>query len=991
MVQDKKGYYWIGTDNGLQRFDGKYFISLPMRQQGKTNESSGEVIKSPILEDKAGNIWGLNGNSISIYNPHTGKRDRLTINDDTINLALSDILHFCKDPSENIWIITNLNLYKYDYYLQRAVLWVPLPEMKDRPWRKIIYDRQKDVIWIAGGRDIICFHIKSKIFTLPFSDIFPNSAFSIGEYPIDFFLDRRQNLWFCDWENNVYKYNTINYQKNVYHLSAVNDKNNTVYKVMAQCIEEDDMESVMIGTSEGLFLYDENKDSLLQMYIQNKMQFRTSFASTINDIFTDNDGNIFTCLNEGIDVLTPSNLCFNNINSHNKINSFPNIEVTKIFEKSNGDIFVSTWGRGWYLYDKDFNQQESFYHHPLSDKLFYRKNMVWCFTEDPTGRIWIGYQSGLIGIYDSKGGQLRYIEVPAFGRQTIKAIECDDKGNIWFGLQSGFLSKWDAGDHKFYMFLDTNHISKAHIKPICALMINNNKEIWISTEGNGFYRFDPVLEKIAEIHVLRNQDSIPDDIFSLTQLNDSIIGVCTRSQGVVFFNEKQNILHSLTHADGILSNKVNGLAVDKQQNIWMVTNDGILRLNARNNKIVSFDEDDGVLVKDFSGNIVTLRDGRMVMPTTTGFVYFSPDNSSPIDSTPHVKITEFKIRNIAILIDSLLSNPVINLTYKQNFITISYSSLSFSERNTIQYSYQLVDINEDWINAGNEQSASYTDLSPGKYTFRVKCENRDGIPSNKTTELYIKISPPWWLSWWAYGIYGLMGVNIIYTLYRNRIYQIENKQAYQLKTMVATQEEERKRISRDLHDDIGTKLSALKLYLSTLGEKATAYRNGEIKSLADRSVQLITETMQDVRQLLLNLSPTVLEEFGYTTAVEGLVNKINETKQIHFTLVVFGLKGRLPKDYELTLYRITQELINNVLKHAQAKHVSLQIGQRDEKIVLMIEDDGVGFDVHSHKAGYGLNNLNSRTKLLKGTMTIDSMQGKGTSVLIEIPYHANAI
>jgi signal transduction histidine kinase len=217
------------------------------------------------------------------------------------------------------------------------------------------------------------------------------------------------------------------------------------------------------------------------------------------------------------------------------------------------------------------------------------------------------------------------------------------------------------------------------------------------------------------------------------------------------------------------------------------------------------------------------------------------------------------------------------------------------------------------------------------------------------------------------------------------------KQAAQINTMVATQEDERKRIARDLHDDIGTKLSALKLFLSSLEEKASLTQNEEIKELTKSSEKLIKDTMQDVRQLLLNLSPTVLEEFGYTTAVEGLINKINETKQIHFNLVVFGMKQRLKKDYELALYRITQELINNVLKHAQAKHVSLQIGQRDEKIILMIEDDGKGFDFNAQRNGYGLHNLAARTKLMNGTLAIDSHPGKGTSVLIEIPYHSNGI
>ncbi len=151
--------------------------------------------------------------------------------------------------------------------------------------------------------------------------------------------------------------------------------------------------------------------------------------------------------------------------------------------------------------------------------------------------------------------------------------------------------------------------------------------------------------------------------------------------------------------------------------------------------------------------------------------------------------------------------------------------------------------------------------------------------------------------------------------------------------MVTIQEEERKRISRDLHDDVGTKLSALKLFLSSLYEKAFSIGSEDIKALAESAERFVTEAMQDIRRLLLNLSPVVLDEFGYTTAVEVLVNKINATRKIHFSLVMFGMKKRLQKEYELALYRITQELINNVLKHAEAKHVSLQIGQRDKKII----------------------------------------------------------
>ncbi len=256
--------------------------------------------------------------------------------------------------------------------------------------------------------------------------------------------------------------------------------------------------------------------------------------------------------------------------------------------------------------------------------------------------------------------------------------------------------------------------------------------------------------------------------------------------------------------------------------------------------------------------------------------------------------------------------------------------------------------------------------------------------------IIIIIAPPWWLTLVGLLLVYSIGVgSVIYILYRNRISQLNKKQQTQINVMVAAQEGERKRISRDLHDDVGTKLSAIKMFLSPFTKRQLDTGDKEMKSLAESSEQFITEVTQDVRRLLLNLSPAVLEEFGYATAVEGLINKINETKQIHFNLVMFGMKQRLQKDYELALYRITQELINNVLKHAEAKNVSLQIGQRDKKIILMIEDDGKGFDVNEHKDGYGLQNLESRTKLMQGTMTIDAHPGKGTSVWIEIPDNFN--
>jgi len=990
VFQDSKGFYRIGGNNGLQKFDGKNFTIVSRNDNNNSDILSWTVI-NPV-EDKRGTIWVFNQGFIYGYLPE-GKIDTIKINDDTTNTASSDIRSFCKDEKDNIWIATVLNVYKYDSYKKKCVLWLPFPELVN--WvTNTIYDAVKKGIWLAIKRDILFVDVQSK----KISKLFFNNHQDTANIPASNFariwMDSKQNLWLSAWNGLLYKYNTITFKQEVYNVFNKVDKNNNLStRTIPFCFVEDKQNRIWIGCfNGGFYYYDPQTNVIHPVRVSNNIPHSLHYDYAIPALALDNEGNIWAGTDKGVSIFNPSFQRFTTIDENNLENTFPKIDVTKIFETSTGDILVGTWGRGWFVLDKEFSLKKHLYDENIASmkSLRYQKNLVWCFAEDHNKKIWIGYQNGLIGILDPANQHIQYIEVPEFDKSTIMAMQCDAEGNMWFGLHSGFLGKWDVIERKFHVYKNSLAFSDQEAA-INDILINRKGEIWIATANNGFYCFDPVKEKVTELYTDKKKGYIIDNnITSLTQINDSIIGVSTVSKGFILFNQRKKSFSSFTMQNGLPVNTVRGLAKDKQNNIWIATDDGLLRMNASNNKMTSFDEEEGVLLKQFQGNIVTLSDGRMVIPGSTGFVYFSPDSIKTPTPPPNVQITNFKVFDKSLLIDSVLfQNKTIQLDYTQNFITIGYASPGFLGRNTTQYFYQLQGVDKDWVKAGTQRLVGYTNLSPGHYIFKAKCENGDGIPSKKINYLSINIRPPWWLTWWAYCLYGFLAMSITYTLYRNNINRLEKKQAAQIKAMVATQEEERKRISRDLHDDVGTKLSALKLFLSSLQQKAINTNNEEIKSLAESSEQFITEAIQDVRQLLLNLSPTVLEDFGYTTAVEGLVNKMNETKQIQFTLVVFGMKQRLQKDYELALYRITQELINNVLKHAEAKHVSLQIGQRNEKIILMIEDDGKGFDLNIHKDGYGLNNLEARTKLMHGIMTIDSQPEKGTSVLIEIPYRRN--
>ncbi|CAN5268004.1 sensor histidine kinase [soil metagenome] len=993
IYQDSKGFMWLGTDNGLQKFDGKNFQNIVSRKGPRNNTITTEAVFYPVLEDKQGNIWIHNINFISVYNPLTGVVSRIEIADDSMHPGSSNIRNFCKDDLGNMWIVTEDNIYKYDFYKSKPELWLPIRQGPRKSVQTfIIHDLNRNVLWLASDRDIFMIDVVTKKTKRPFPDELYDKTNPPSKYPFSsFWIDSKQNLWLGDYDGLLYKYNTLTYKKEVYEeYYSHNNPKTQIKKPYPSSFAEDSNGMLWIGLYYGGLSFYNPKENIIQsIAVNNNLPSSLHYDHYLNTLFRDYEGNIWAGTDKGINIFNPSFQQITTIDENNVLNPFPKSEVTKIFETSSGNILVSTFGNGWFIYDKDFGLKKHFYFNGKSGEN--KKNLVWSIAEDHNGKIWIGYQHGLIGIFDTVNQHIQYINVPEFEGKTVMAIHCDAKGNMWFGLYSGFLSKWDITKKKFFIYKNLLGLPSEENAPISSVLINKQNEIWVGTNGNGFYCFNPLQEKVIERYSNKKPDSTLDNgVNSLTQINDSIIGISTNSKGFVLFNQKQKQFSSFTINDGLPTNVVFGLAQDKQSNLWIATNSGLLRLNQEKNILASFDEEDGLLNQKFTANILSLHNGKMAIPTSTGFVYFLPEHINKLPVPPDVQITSFKVFNQSLSIDSIVyHNKTVELNHQQNFINIGYASLSFLGRNTTQYFYQLEHVDKEWVNAGRQRFASYTNLNPGHYTLKLKCENRDGTPSKEITTLSIYIRPPWYATWLAYIIYTLLSGSIVYSLYRNHIHGLNRKQAEQIKTMVATQEEERKRISRDLHDDVGTRLSALKLFISSLHEKATKTNNEEIKSLAASSEQFITEAVQDVRQLLLNLSPAVLEEFGYTTAVEGLINKINETRLIYFNLVIFGLNQRLKKDYELALYRITQELINNVLKHSEAKHVSLQIGQRDEKIILMIEDDGKGFDVSAHKDGYGLHNLDTRTKLMHGTLTIDSQPGKGTSVLIEIPYKFN--
>jgi len=991
ITQDPNGYMWFSS-NGISKFDGYQVVHFVNDPLNSNSIASNQV--NCLFADQKGIIWiGTNGKGLDKFDPSNNvfthykhqSKNLSSINEDTITAI-------AKDKDNFLWIGTvngleklDINSGKFEHFFHNKS-----SNSLSNDYINSIYVDHKGIMWIGtDGGGLNRFDKQTKSFI--------NYQYNQSEHGSQanihaLFEDSKGNFWIGFSHNILY---SMDREKGTFNEYSNNPSNPETISAPAEkksgdnsgdfitFISEDAAGGLWIGTlRSGINRYDPATHKTIH------------FESNNGNQFTDNSGQSAYSSNDGLFWISTVEGGLYKIDPI--LNTIPhystNGPVFAIYEDLNNILWIGT-SNGLVRTDRVSGNTQVFSYDPFN-LVSISNNIIFSIYEDQQNKLWIGTDGGGLNLFNKATHvSVNYRHESQNNQSLINDVVysmCeDDNRNMWVGTGKG-LDLMDKSTGKFTHYLhdskDTNSIGNNFIVTIIK---DNKNDIYIGSGYRG--GINKLIRSSGKFsHFLRGRS-----IFSLFRDSDNTIWAGTDS-GLYYKKPSFAGFSEFTDSNlNVGSTAVICIVEDPQKKLWLNSSLGIIELD-RNRKVA------GLFGKRYglgSTNYVLRAGyaspkGELFFSGNDGYYLFDQNLLIPNLKLPRLMLTDFSLMDQSVkpgtggpLSQEINNTKELNLNYKQNVFSFNFALLDYTSPEDNQHFFMLENYDNGWHKSGTDRKAYYFNVPPGHYVFHLKGFNSNGFGAEKKVDIII--SPPWWRTWWAYCLYVLATGSIVYWLYRNRINQLEKKQAAQIKAMVATQEDERKRISRDLHDDVGTKLSALKYFLSSLHEKASDSNNEEIKSLAQSSEQFITEAIQDVRQLLLNLSPTVLEEFGYTTAVEGLVNKINETKQINFNLVVFGMNRRLQKEYELALYRITQELINNVLKHAGAKHVSLQIGQRDEKIILMMEDDGKGFDVNAHKDGYGLNNLDSRTKLMQGTMIIDSKAGKGTSVLIEIPYNFN--
>ena len=1002
IIQDQKGFIWIGTDFGLNRYDSKSIISF--KYDAKDSSTiSGNSIKR-IVEDKNGMLWIITDGGLCSFNTSIQKFKRYSLLEN--NKIIKSINDLFIDSKNNFWIATDENGWgKIDIANKKYIRELFKNQNLDTNALRNVYaiqaiseDKKGKLYFGSRAFSLIIKKENEYFFSNINRNTYPYPAHTINTI----LCDSKNRIWVGAWDNVLHEYNE---KKNIFESvflespKIINYSGNEI-----TCINEDANGWLWIGTRKGgLYLYNPT-NKLLKHFTKNRLNKKSISNNTIRCIYKDKDSRMWLGTDSGVDIFDP---LLNQFEIQYLNNDLTATELVNDFLENENKLLIAT-NEGLYAntLNKPFTLKNYFYYQ--NDTLSLTK-----LFKDSSGTIYIGTNKTVF-ILDTKNMSIKTLNT-FYNREANKDFDFYNIASSrivsmaqshWLGHDVLWISPYGHGLSAFDLKSKAGFVTPVFGKGlryehlIHKIFIDSGQNVFCLNGRNGIsknfiqanfadsiFKLSPSKQKTIRINFnpIRSNfldeqiPNLPSEVFDMIEINEGVYWITSTSGGLFKINLIDN---SLIHIENPYPNMF-GMEKDGNGNLWILSTAGIEFFNTKENSFYHFGFSDGIPEEGLQGYFYKDKNGYFYAGGKGYYLKFKPEEIKFNKVKPIVSITHFKIFDK--IADSLLLDKQINLTYRQNHFSFDFTSLNFTDADENNFQYKLEGLDEQWISAGTRKYVSYTNLNGGIYTFRIKSSNNNNIWSDpESVSIYIK--PPFW----QYKLFVPALILILGTsgflIYRNRIKNIHRQQTEKLLAEIDAQEKERRRIARDLHDEFGTKMSALKIYLSTY-EKFIDQQNLEAVKTKKELYSIVDDSMHDLRSLLMDLSPKTLEMHGFASALNDLTTRLSNTHLFHIKSYVSPQLERFDAKYELPIFRITQELINNSIKHAGCKEISIQLFYRDNCIVFSYEDDGKGFDFENNKSeGYGLKNIETRVSLLEGKVSWESTRGNGINVTIEIPY-----
>ncbi len=933
IEKDHDGYLWAATEEGLIRFDGSEFHIK--------NESNTPGLHSSVFYDitvSPQGIWASSRNSILRIN-----KLKTQSFDFRKNLEGSWIKCIEAEASGKLWIGTSSGelffLVNDSFY--RYVPWNPESSGSIDAIR-ILNDGL--LLGTAKGLKKINYS-RGTIYSFPELEGLQVSAIQPGN---------ENEIWIGTADEGLFVL-----------------KNNAVSPITKKGLKEPFINSLAVAPDGAIWIG--TRSNGFQVYKNglytspNQKEFEHDGIKSI--LFRQNDVVWLGTTSSGLVNMKPSQVLMFEADKN-----IANSVILPIYQHPSGETWVGTAGKGLNLLQNGktitFTTENG-----LSNNL-----VLSIYGNDKF--VYIGTSNGL-DRYNRKTRKIdrHFTKADGLSSNSTQSVYFDSKNRLWINTRAGgihFMN--EAGKIEKVSLSNTLNATG-----FLSVFEDSKGNIWFGSRGSGMVCIDPQ-NRIRHYNV-RNGFS-PDIVFDFYEDKHKVLWMATEKGLAYLHNGKFGLFDK---SSGLRFNEVYRVMEDEKGYLWLSGNFGLQRVSVKNlhntftsnNKTVSvklFNTVDGMANAENNGGFYPagwkMKDGSLWFPTVQGIAIINPSIIKDAVLPLQIRLQSVKYAN-----NEFNPNDKIVIPPDVFNIEVKYSSIDFYKAADINYYFRLKGLHKDWIAAGNRKTAYFSGLNPGNYSFEVKAEQYGQW--SETSFIPITVKPHFYQTMIFKGflVLLLMGAGFGVMLYqKSRAKRKLLDQKKITKAQINGQEKERQVIGAELHDNINQQISTAKLYLDF------ARSNQEMRlPMIEKSEKVLQNVINEIRSLCKSISPPTLRDMGLTEALNELFASYTDVGKfiVHFTCN--AKLDELPEDLKFSVFRITQEQLNNISRHADATHVWIDFSTVGSRLFLSIKDDGKGTLVNTKPSGMGLSNIRQRLELYNGFLEVVSAPGKGYALYINIP------
>ena len=1011
VTQDKKGYLWIATESGLNRFDGRQFNIYTKNNSGLSGNKLNVVLADPY-ENK---VWiGTQRDGLCYFDYETENISRIPA---TGNYMLSnDITDLSVAADSGLWI-THYH-FGVDYYDRKTKLFTPYSS--------------KNVKGLEGNNWV--------------SKEDGNGNLYIGHH--------LRGLSIVSLKDRTAK----NYQHDPNNPYSIPDN-----EVRALCIDKN--KNVWVGTNNGLALFNPQSEKFITFkHIEGNEN--SLLSDQILDIKQMKDGTLWICTNMGgVSILnlrentfiSPEKITFSNITVTNDNHGLSGPNARSIIQDSFGNIWIGNYRGGvdfisyaqplfntiaytiekqgkinnkqvWGLWADNhqiwlggegelgiYEKGKKTKNFSLHECRLHPKTHINVIYQDKQERLWLGtYKNGIL-LYTPKDGRITRIGDKGSEFLDICSFSEDINGKIWIGTQTGIYSYFNNQ-------LSYEKELNAQLPDIMVhgIIRDKNGKLWVGTFGKGVVVFD---EDDKKLYNFTTDHSFPSNAVNY-MMEDSRkrILVATR-EGIIIFKDvsQPNIFVSFGAKEGLENTQVRAIQEDHDGYIWISTNGGISRLDEKNKRFYNYNYHDGIPMGDFmDGSTCITPDGTLFFGSQNGACYFNPrELSSPREVSP-VTITQFFIYNKQTesrdtRLPVPISNRIVELPYNQNTFNISFNVLDYTQSSQVEFSYMLEGLENAWYSTQGDNQVTFRNIPHGNYVFKVKTRFRNQEWNENAAQLTVVIAPPLWLTWYAKLGYVILFIFALYALLRfyKRKLDLESSLEVERKQNLNKQElnEERLRFYTNITHELRTPLTLILGPLEDLLSDATlspkhANKISIIHDSATRLLNLINRILEFRKTETQNRKLSVAKgDLGQLVQEVGLRYKeLNPNNKVNYHIHIETEDTEIFYDADMITI-ILDNLMSNAAKYTSEGDITLSLRSVEENQIkyteISVSDTGHGIDAEAlphifdryyqakskyqaSGSGIGLALVKGLSELHEGILKVESTVDTGTTFTLRL-------